>query len=243
LIKPELNPDWYRVRYNIATLYANRSADPEAAEPSDRELARTKARDLALDAATSLQKRQTKRIQGLQAFLHDSVLPAALLIFAGTAGRHPRDSSSTNAPANLKLLCNRLKRNRLTAEAALDFVKRREPGAGVLYDMACAYAQLDQLSEAKSCLETAMTAAPANERRRLAKLASDDPSLKPLRDAHPELKAKLRGWEREAGTQKKRRKATTKPRKRSRTTKKARKTTKKTSRQGKTAKRRRKREQ
>jgi tetratricopeptide (TPR) repeat protein len=225
LIAPELNPDWYRVRYNIATLYANRSADPKTEVRGDRELARAKAKELAIDAIAGLQAKGTKKVPGLVDFLQHSVLPAALLIFAGTAGRHPKDSSPTGAPADLKELRAWLEGNRLTAQAALEFVKRNRPNPGVLYDMACAYAQLGRLKDARDCLETAMTTAPATERRRLARLAPTDPSLDPLLDEAPDLKAKLKEWESGTGA-KKRRKASTKPRKRAPSLKKARRASK-----------------
>jgi tetratricopeptide (TPR) repeat protein len=191
------NPDWYRIKYNVASVHANQASEEEASSPSpaiERRLtAHEQAKELAQIAAEEIAKPSRKASADLLELLARSILPAALALYAGTArptGAEPIEGS----PRNARELRDRLRDDKLQARAALSYVTRDRLTWKVQYDLACAYSQLGDFDEAESLLKGAVNGAPDKIRKPIAQEMLTDPSLEPLRRSadHAALLEELR---------------------------------------------------
>jgi hypothetical protein len=164
MIEPKRNPDWYRVKHNYAALHANWAADHrkvKAADSSERgrhqDIARAESRELALRASEQLTFRWPPRVnRELREFLKQSILPAALLLYAAASANRAETGEQT-APGNPRELHSRLKSNQLTAKAAMAYVDG-DPDLSlqVVYAFACAHAQRGEFERSIERLHTAM---------------------------------------------------------------------------------------
>jgi hypothetical protein len=213
MIPRELNPDWYRVRYNLATLHANWAADAEEGSADERVAKRaqagSEARVLAIDLLTLLLDPPKRVSEELTKLLEGELLPATLILFAGNAGPRPEESGKAprrrrasfrtkaeNDPPREALL-DRLQRGQLTPEAALAYVEGLpDLDPRVRYDIACVYTQRNDLERATATLTKALEEASVEQRRRLASWGLSDASLAPLLKAkgHRKLKKKVEAW-------------------------------------------------
>jgi hypothetical protein len=195
LIDRRLNPDWYRVRYNLAALHAtwsaSLSAEPESeSEATDhRSTAHTLSGQVAKSALEQALDRPAETDAPLKSMLETSILPSALLIYAATG------SSTTVKPAqpfdNLsvgdrrseqrKLLIG-LKREDLDETAAAQYaISHTRPTPKFLYNLACLYAQTAAPGMAARELRAMVQTSSGKEREELGERASKDPSLHPFR--------------------------------------------------------------
>ena len=214
MISRELNPDWYRVRYNLATLHANWAADTEKGSAEERVAKRaqagSEARLLAIDVLDLLLNPPKRVSEELTKLLEDELLPATLVLFVGNAGPCPEESGTADRRRRISFrpkatkkdppretLLSRLRSGQLTPEEALAYVEGlQDLDPRVRYDIACVYTQRGDLERASATLTQAMEEASAKQRQRLASWGLSDASLAPLLEAkgHRKLKKKMEAW-------------------------------------------------
>ena len=78
-LQPDENPDWYRIKYQIAALYTNWAVESEGIKKDDRSRrASTEARNLAettLDTMARLERGGRGQGKASRAYLQDTLLP------------------------------------------------------------------------------------------------------------------------------------------------------------------------
>lgn len=211
-LEPDENPDWYRIKYQIAALYTNWAAESEGIKKRQRsDRAATEAKRLAittLDTLARLEKggrAQGKARRGylqttLRPFLEGTIEPSVLALLAGTVcplperpdvwpphERPSRDDVSASLAANQLDPSNPLDPWQLIA-----YVERgpnRPPETQ--FNLACFYTRAGDLTTAAKRLLQSVRETQRQERQRLVDVALLDPVLGPLLDKRPGLKAKL----------------------------------------------------
>lgn len=203
---PDENPDWYRIKYQIAALYANWAVESEGIKQEDRAgRAATEAKQLAtttLDTLARLEK--GGRAQGkaarsylqetLRPFLMGTIEPSILTLLASTVSPlparpevwPPRDRPSRD-DVRASLAANETDPWQLIA-----YVERgpnRPPETQ--FNLACFYTRAGDLTTASRRLLRAVRETQRQERQRLVDVTLVDPVLRPLLDKRPGLKAKL----------------------------------------------------
>lgn len=195
MIAARLNPDWYRVKYNLAALHANWAASLESNDEEGRaealehrKTAHSLARELAKVALEQLVEHPDDLNPALSALLEKSILPAALVIYGGTGSRlsdkGARHFHLHDPPKDRRQLLD-LVRKGLSEHEALRYAAAStpHPTPRTLYNLACAHTQNGNLEEAERYLEKALSAGPEAERKQLAQRAATDPTLRSLREA------------------------------------------------------------
>lgn len=190
----EVNPDWYRVRYNLATLHANLDASRRESDPPSAERHRFKARDLAEELAEGslelLALGRGKVSEPLRRLLQNAILPSVLSIYGGcgptgrddTAGGGFAWSRGDVAGDQRSLL--RFLGEGLEPRSALEYVWQHALcRPDVLYNLACGWAQFGDAARAKEILGEALDRSSPSERKTLAEGAWADDGFDPLRAA------------------------------------------------------------
>lgn len=206
MMDPKLNPDWYRVKYNLAALHANWASDREQGELARRRgLQRQSHEEARTLAVTALQVlRSGAGGPDLRRLLERSTLPATLILFAGTIPeekpqRGPAGEEAAE-PLSRDRLSSLLEAGELTATQALAFVAGIPRLEGrVVYNLACAHTQHGRFTAAAEALVQAIASAPRRQRNRLVSWALEDPSLEPLLVEAPDLRELLGSWAGESG--------------------------------------------
>jgi tetratricopeptide (TPR) repeat protein len=211
-LQPDENPDWYRIKYQIAALYTNWAVESEGIKKDDRSRrASTEARSVAettLDTLARLERGGRGQGKASRAYLQDTLLPfltgtiepSVLALLAGTVcplperpdgwpphERPSREDVRASLAANAADPSNTLDPWQLIA-----FVERgpnRPPETQ--FNLACFYTRAGDLTMASRRLLHAVRETQRQERQRLVDVALLDPVLKPLLDKRPGLKAKL----------------------------------------------------
>jgi hypothetical protein len=189
LIAKQLNPDWYRIKYNLAALHANWAAldEGESSAPDEqadhRKEAHSGAKELAEAALEQLVEGTGKADPALLTLLEKSILPSALILYSGTAQDPEKGEQhfyAERTPGNLEQLLADM-RTGLSPEHAFGFVaSAKRPTARTLYNLACAAAQAGDTTAAESYLQRALSSGSEAERRQLAQRSAVDPTLRPL---------------------------------------------------------------
>jgi hypothetical protein len=200
------NPDWYRIKYQIAALYTNWAADSEPGTNRDKR-ARRAAEEAKALAGTTLEVivRPPKRARGqgsvpkayltntLLPFLEGTIEPSVLTLLASTVSPLPKRPAGWPGA--------RPTREELSAAVAsgvidswqliayVEFGPNRPPETQ--FNLACFYTRAGDLSTATKRLLRAVRETQRQERQRLVDVALMDPVLRPLLDKRPGLKAKL----------------------------------------------------
>lgn len=195
MIEAHLNPDWYRVKYNLAALHANWSAslttggeDERAEAVAHRRTAHAQASELAEAALEQLVERPGEANPALLSLLEKSILPATLILYGGTGSRRKKSGGASGrfflhgSPSNHRELLGYVRTGLNDGEALQYAASIQRPTPRVLYNLACAYAQEGSFEKARGCLQKALRAGPEAERKQLAQRAAADPTLRPLRD-------------------------------------------------------------
>jgi len=213
-LAPEENPDWYRVEYQFAALYANWSSEPSegAAKAENFATAAKEARNLArvtlstlteLSSGAHKSKAPPEFLTGtLQPFLEGTIAPPVLVLVASTAAADLQplpDGGLPVRPTEQDLLAALEPPS--DPEAPLPalqpwpfvaFVERgtnRPPAA--LFNLACFYTRTGDLSSAAQRLQSAVRETPPSERKSLIAVIEHDPTLAPLRAKRPGVIPKL----------------------------------------------------
>jgi tetratricopeptide (TPR) repeat protein len=205
-LRPLENPDWYRIKYQIAALYTNWAADSEPGTNRDKR-ARRAAEEAKALAGTTLEVivRPPKRARGqgsvpkayltntLLPFLEGTIEPSVLTLLASTVSPLPKRPAGWPGA--------RPTREELSAAVAsgvidswqliayVEFGPNRPPETQ--FNLACFYTRAGDLSTATKRLLRAVRETQRQERQRLVDVALMDPVLRPLLDKRPGLKAKL----------------------------------------------------
>jgi hypothetical protein len=211
LITRSLNPDWYRVRYNLTALHATWSASLKAEDkPTEAEDHRSEAhslsRALAQSALEQFLDRKGQTEPPLKSMLETSIVPSALLIYAGTsrdlrnaAAAGEREEAEESAGLTRRDvrteqedLQKELEGEGTTADKAVDYaLAHGRPTPRFLYNVACLYSQAGKQRKAAKELADALERSSESEASGLAVSASKDPSLIPLMNRVDGLKEHL----------------------------------------------------
>jgi tetratricopeptide (TPR) repeat protein len=187
-----VNPDWYRVKYNLATLHANsyaalRDTDPSAAR-AHRIQTRDLAEGLAKRALEQLGRRKGSISDALHSLLQTRIVPAALCLYGAVGVPEEDDTagakypwSQGNVDGDQRTLL-RLLDEGLSQTSALEYVAQHARWRPeLLYNLACGWAQHGDLKKALETLGRALERASSVKRTELAEGAWTDDSFKPLR--------------------------------------------------------------
>ena len=203
-LEPDENPDWYRIKYQVAALYANWAADKRGSHEEERaSIARAEATELAtrmLAMLARLEKGGRGQGNAPRAYLQDTLRPflegtiesSVLTLLAATVPLSQRPDDWPGA---------RPKRGEISESLARDEIKPWQLIAYVelgshcppetQYNLACFYTRAGDLSTAARRLLQAVRETQRQERQRLVLVAMNDPALKPLLDKRPGIEAKL----------------------------------------------------
>lgn len=200
------NPDWYRIKYQLAALYANWAADSEPGANKETRTQRSveEARALAgatLEALDGLTTRrrghgQTSRAyqrDTLCPFLEGTIEPSALALLAGTVMPLPQRPEGwpgerpTRADLIASLAANVVDPWQLIAYVELGHNRPPETE----FNLACFYTRAGDLTTASKRLLRSVRETQRQERQRLVDAALIDPVLAPLLQKRPGFKAKL----------------------------------------------------
>lgn len=206
------NPDWYRIKYQIAALYANWAVVSEEKNQADRaRRASTEGKQLAdttLDTLARLAKGgrgQGKAPRGylqdtLRPFLEGTIEPSVLALLAGTVSPlpprpdvwPPRDRPSRDE-VRASLAAKEIDpSNEIDPWQLMAYVEKgpnRPPETQ--FNLACFYTRAGDLTTASRYLLQSVRETQRQERQRLVDVALGDPVLKPLLEKRPGIKAKL----------------------------------------------------
>jgi tetratricopeptide (TPR) repeat protein len=209
---PDENPDWYRIKYQVAALYSNWALESEGVRKDDRaRRAAADAKQLAevtLDTLARLHK--GGRAQGtapreylqatLRPFLEGTIEPSVLALLAGTVSplqARPADWPPPDGPTREEIRAS-LEANELDPSKPIDpwqLIAHVEKGPKrppeTQFNLACFYTSAGDLTTASRRLIQAVRQTQRQERQRLVDVALLDPVLGPLFEKRPGVKAKL----------------------------------------------------
>jgi tetratricopeptide (TPR) repeat protein len=205
-LAPAENPDWYRIKYQLAALYTNWAA---ASEPGSKRDARAdraalEAKALASDTLAELSSlANPKRHRGgapttyltgtLRPFLEGTIEPCVLTLLAGAVplkergDESPDDRRPRREEVHASLRADTIEPWDLIAYVELG--SNRPPEAQ--YNLACFYTRVGDLTTASRRLLRAVRETQRQERQRLIDATLRDPVLTPLLEKRPGLKGKL----------------------------------------------------
>jgi tetratricopeptide (TPR) repeat protein len=204
-MKASLNPDWYRIKYQLAAMYTNWAASTPAGTQHDERAG--KALEASIDLAgltlKAIDKPPSAGIreslptgyvaETLLPFLEGTIEPSALVLVACTVDFVPpapaqRPESRPERSAVLASLVS-------TPIDPWQLVAYVEMGEHVTpsahFDLACFYARVGRLEKATKRLQTAIRETAEPERKVLIGVAKKDPTLKPLLEVRPGVIPKL----------------------------------------------------
>ena len=204
-LEPDENPDWYRIKYQIAALYTNWAFESEGIKKADRSArAATEGKQLAdttLATLARLEKGGRAQGKGPRAYLQDTLLPfltgtiepSVLALLAGTVCPLPeRPKGWPGERPTREAVSESLAKNEVDPWQLIAYVDKgpnRPPETQ--FNLACFYTRAGDLTAASRRLLQAVRETQRQERQRLVDVALLDPVLMPLLDKRPGLKAKL----------------------------------------------------
>ncbi len=205
-MRPIENPDWYRIKYQLAALYLNWAADSEPGLNKDRraERAAKEAKELAVATLAMLaQLGRGRRGRGtaprayltrtLRPFLEGTIEPSLLTLLAGTVSPlPPRPAQWPGERPTREAIRSSLAENRIDPWQLIAYVElgpARPPETQ--FNLACFYTRAGDLTTASKRLLRSVRETQRQERQRLVDATLIDPVLAPLLQKRPGLKAKL----------------------------------------------------
>jgi Flp pilus assembly protein TadD len=205
-LQPDENPDWYRIKYQIAALYTNWAVDGEPGANRDRRATRAaqEAKALAATMFDVLERLdKSGRAQGkapraylegtLRPFLVGTIEPSAVTLLAGSVSPlPPRPDGWPGERPTRDVISASVAANRIDPWQLIAYVEKgphRPPETQ--FNLACFYTRAGDLTTASRRLLRAVRETQRQERQRLVDVALLDPVLRPLLEKRPGLKAKL----------------------------------------------------
>jgi hypothetical protein len=194
--RPPSNPDWYRVKYSLATERLNRAlaagdelpAQLKKAEVETRELLKAIVRWLRRPKQWGLRAIRDSAGREMDSFLRDHLQPSALVLLAGIELEQAKAAGGKPNPNAATLELGEL-RAQICEGAAVDpFVIVRtveahweEPPVGISYNLACFQAQAGLPRIAVERLRDCVEATAPSTWPQLRARAESDPALEPVR--------------------------------------------------------------
>jgi tetratricopeptide (TPR) repeat protein len=205
-LEPDENPDWYRIKYQIAALYTNWAVDGEPGANRDRRAARAAQEAKALAATTfdvlaRLDKSGRAQGKAPRAYLQDTLRPflvgtiepsAATLLAGSVSPLPPRPDGWPGERPTRDVISASVAANRIDPWQLIAYVEKgphRPPETQ--FNLACFYTRAGDLTTASRRLLRSVRETQRQERQRLVDVALLDPVLRPLLEKRPGLKAKL----------------------------------------------------
>jgi tetratricopeptide (TPR) repeat protein len=203
---PKANPDWYRIRYQLAALYANWAAasEPGKHRETRADRATKEAKALAIDTLKAIKRRtRSRRGKGVESrayvrdtlrpFLEGTIEPSVLTLLAGTISPlPPRPAGWPGKRWTREQVLNSLVTDAIDPWALIAYVEKgpNRP-AETQFNLACFYTQAGDLTTAPTCLQRSVRETQRQERQRVIDAALIDPVLAPLLQKRPGIVAKL----------------------------------------------------
>jgi hypothetical protein len=172
-VSPDRNPDWYRIRYQLAALYLNEAtagwvppdAPKEAAVDDRRRLALTETKDLAAETAKNIEDFASID-RYLVEFLQTTVEPSLLVLLAGAllfdSAAQDRPSERGKPPSTHAELMTLLAGERINPWALIEYVQPHyDLAPRVLYNLACFYARAAALVDTEPWMKQAVRQIPS----------------------------------------------------------------------------------
>lgn len=195
-----LDRDWYRIRYNLVALRANWASDLKEDDDVEPGLvaklvreAHPQARDLCIDVLETLGNSEAS--PELRRFLEQELLPATLVILAGTseaASGTPPTTPGKQPRLDRAAILELVREDAVSTEAVVEFIEAAEvQQPRVLYNLACLLTRDNDLPKAARELVRALDLSWQPARGRLAAWALEDPSLETLLNDWPGLRKQL----------------------------------------------------
>jgi tetratricopeptide (TPR) repeat protein len=204
-LKRTLNPDWYRIKYQLAALYTNWAA----ATPSH--VRHNEHANRALQASVDLARQTLEAIikppsagiresassgfveESLLPFLEGTIEPSALTLVACSIDPIPPapEQRPEHRPDREAVLAN-LASPSIDPWQLIAYVEMGEhvtPSAH--FDLACFYTKIGKIAKATKRLQRAIRETAEPERKGLIAVVEKDPLLKRLREVRPGLIPKL----------------------------------------------------
>ena len=205
-IAREHNPDWYRIKYQLAALFTNWSVEtepgPKRTERTER--ASKEANQLARTAVNTLQALSSENrtpagtsgafLEGtLKPFLEGTITPSVLVLVAGNVQPlPPRPADWPGKRPKFRNVRAAINGGAIDPWRLISYV---EQGANrppeTQFNLACFYTRAHDFSAASKRLLTAVHETKRQERNVLVNAAVTDSVLKPLREKRPGIVAKL----------------------------------------------------
>jgi len=194
-LEPAANPDWYRIKYQLAALAANRAAatnDPVELKRTLEQDAAQQAKDLALKTSQTIQDLSEQDPESmLIRFLRGTIEPDALVLAASTIPHSANAAMPEGRPSRGDILAA-LRQDAIDPWILIAFVERGSTRAtNTLYNLGCFYASIGDFNRAAARVITAVCETQRSERQALAAVATLDPILEGLRERLPAFIPKL----------------------------------------------------
>jgi tetratricopeptide (TPR) repeat protein len=207
-LEHDRNPDWYRIKYQLAKLHMNWAGDSDAPEGERGKCAvaaRKESIELAQRTLAALETPPSDGVlaptpsgyveQTLLPFLEGTIEPSALALVACMADPMPDAPTAApqERPSREELLAS-LREGSIDPWRLISYVELGEhltPSAH--YDLACFYVKAGKIWKATRRLQKAIRETAPPERKGLIGVVRSDPMLARLRAIRPGLLAKLEG--------------------------------------------------
>ncbi len=189
------NPDWYRIKYQLAGLYANWAVatdEPIELKRSRKAQAADRARDLALTTSQTIEGLSGQApAPALLQFLEGTIEPDALILAASTIPESGATERPATRPQRSEVIST-LKAERIDPWILIAFVEHgSNRSSDTSYNLACFYSMQGEFMHATEHLLSAVREVPRSARPALVKGMTLDPTLAPLLQRLPGLLVKL----------------------------------------------------
>lgn len=189
------NPDWYRVKYQLAGLYANwavATKEPATLRHLRQENASNEARDLALTTSRTIEGlRGQEPKPPLAVFLEGTIEPDALVLAASTIPASTDAGWPDTRPSRDEVVAM-LQTETIDPRILIAFVEKgNNRSTDTYYNLACFYSIHGEFKSATERLLMAVREAQHSSRMGVVKGVKLDPTLAPLRANLPAVIPKL----------------------------------------------------
>jgi tetratricopeptide (TPR) repeat protein len=195
MLAPESNPDWFRIKYQLAGLYANWAAatdEPIKVKQLRNENAVKETRSLALSTSQTIQDESEQVPKpSLVQFLEGTIEPDALVLAASTLTAGTDLATPSKRPDRDQVIAT-LKANTINPYLLIAFVELgSNRSTDTSYNLACFYTIRNEFNEATQRLLEAIRETKTEARKGLVERSKQDPTLAPLFKRLPALLLKL----------------------------------------------------